>query len=76
MSSTLHHAAAGVGKSAPLGPLPEWNLNDLYEGIDAPEVAADLAKATPNAPRSRKPIKASSLRSRPVPVRARSSPPR
>ncbi len=44
MSSTLHHAAASVGKSAPLGPLPEWNLNDLYKGIDAPEVAADLAK--------------------------------
>jgi oligoendopeptidase F len=24
--------------------LPEWNLADLYAGIDAPEVAADLAK--------------------------------
>jgi oligoendopeptidase F len=24
--------------------LPEWNLNDLYPGTDAPEVAADLAK--------------------------------
>ena len=29
----------------PLGPLPEWNLADLYPGIDAPEVAADLARA-------------------------------
>ena len=27
-----------------LGPLPEWNLDDLYPSIDAPEVAADLAK--------------------------------
>ena len=23
------------------GPLPEWNLADLYSGIDAPEVARD-----------------------------------
>ena len=23
---------------------PEWNLADLYSGIDAPEVARDLAK--------------------------------
>jgi oligoendopeptidase F len=26
------------------GKLPEWNLADLYSGIDAPEVAHDLAK--------------------------------
>src|SRR5213082_2915844 len=26
------------------GKLPEWNLADLYSGIDAPEVAPDLAK--------------------------------
>jgi oligoendopeptidase F len=26
------------------GKLPEWNLADLYAGIDVPEVAADLAK--------------------------------
>ena len=24
------------------GKLPEWNLADLYTGIDAPEVARDL----------------------------------
>src|ERR1043166_2204984 len=30
-----------AGKS---GKLPEWNLTDLYSGIDAPEVARDLAK--------------------------------
>ena len=37
-------AATGAGgKSAsPLGKLPEWNLGDLYSGIDAPEVARDL----------------------------------
>src|SRR5260370_42622418 len=26
------------------GKLPEWNLADLYSGIDAPEVGRDLAK--------------------------------
>ena len=26
------------------GKLPEWNLSDLYSGIDAPEVIADLQK--------------------------------
>ena len=29
---------------AKTGKLPEWNLSDLYDGIDAPEVARDLAK--------------------------------
>ena len=24
--------------------MPEWNLADLYAGIDAPEIARDLAK--------------------------------
>ena len=32
-----------------LGPLPEWNLGDLYSGIDAPELAADLAQASQRA---------------------------
>ncbi|MBV9533427.1 MAG: hypothetical protein JO283_20785, partial [Bradyrhizobium sp.] len=26
------------------GKLPEWDLSDLYAGIDAPEVARDLSK--------------------------------
>jgi oligoendopeptidase F len=29
---------------AKTGKLPEWNLDDLYAGIDAPEIARDLAK--------------------------------
>ena len=28
-----------------LGPLPEWNLADLYSSIDAPEFKADLDRA-------------------------------
>ena len=38
---------ASAGKSAAkskAGKLPEWNLADLYSGIDAPEVARDLQK--------------------------------
>ncbi|WP_426440003.1 M3 family oligoendopeptidase [Bradyrhizobium genosp. P] len=34
-------AKKAVGKT---GRLPEWNLADLYSGIDAPEVARDLQK--------------------------------
>src|ERR1700758_242627 len=30
--------------AAKTGTLPEWNLSDLYGGINAPEVARDLAK--------------------------------
>jgi oligoendopeptidase F len=37
--------AAAKSKARPgAGKLPEWNLADLYSGIDAPEVARDLAK--------------------------------
>ncbi|MEJ8473087.1 M3 family oligoendopeptidase [Roseibium algae] len=32
-----------------LGSLPEWDLTDLYAGIDAPEVAADLKEALDRA---------------------------
>ncbi len=32
-------------KPSKLGALPEWNLDDLYAGIDSPEVARDLATA-------------------------------
>jgi oligoendopeptidase F len=35
--------------SADLGPLPEWNLADLYPGMDSPAFAADLAAIGPDA---------------------------
>jgi oligoendopeptidase F len=35
---------AGAAKPADAGRLPEWNLADLYAGIDAPEVTRDLNK--------------------------------
>jgi oligoendopeptidase F len=39
-------AARSVGKSAApaLGPLPEWNLTDLYPAIDGPELKRDLER--------------------------------
>jgi oligoendopeptidase F len=37
-------SASAARKNEALGPLPEWNLRDLYAGIDAPEVAADLTR--------------------------------
>src|SRR5262245_46439929 len=32
-------------KMPKLGPLPEWNLSDLYPGLDSPEVKHDLEQA-------------------------------
>jgi oligoendopeptidase F len=37
-------APAKSKAAAKTGKLPEWNLADLYSGIDAPEVARDLSK--------------------------------
>ena len=42
--------AAATGPAAKdLGTLPEWNLADLYEAMDAPAVSADLDKALSEA---------------------------
>ncbi|MEM1045517.1 MAG: M3 family oligoendopeptidase [Pseudomonadota bacterium] len=32
-----------------MGPLPEWDLSDLYSGLDAPEVARDLSRTDADA---------------------------
>ncbi|GGB32445.1 oligoendopeptidase F [Roseibium aquae] len=39
------YTAANASASADVGLLPEWNLQDLYAGLDAPEVARDLKEA-------------------------------
>ncbi len=39
------YAPATASAAADLGPLPEWNLADLYAGLDSPAFAADLARA-------------------------------
>ncbi|MCK2052758.1 M3 family oligoendopeptidase [Methylobacterium sp. 37f] len=38
-------AARAAAHAADLGVLPEWDLTDLYAGIDAPDFTADLARA-------------------------------
>lgn len=42
-------ATASAGSAAGLGELPEWDLGDLYSGMDAPELARDLDKASADA---------------------------
>jgi oligoendopeptidase F len=37
--------AAQLRSKSKLGDLPEWNLDDLYPGLDSPEVEGDLAAA-------------------------------
>src|SRR5262249_54524332 len=37
-------SAAKSKTTGKAGKLPEWNLNDLYAGIDAPDVARDLER--------------------------------
>ena len=48
MSLKLHSPDAALSPSpapADLGALPEWRLEDLYEGMDSPRFAADLERA-------------------------------
>src|ERR1700754_548117 len=44
----LAAAVSGQG-AAELGDLPEWNLADLYSGMEAPELTRDIAKAAADA---------------------------
>ena len=37
-------SAASASKDAELGPLPEWNLADLYSAMEAPELEADFVR--------------------------------
>ena len=38
-------AARAAAHAVDLGPLPEWDLADLYSGLDAPDFRRDLTKA-------------------------------
>ncbi|CAA9356449.1 MAG: Oligoendopeptidase F, partial [uncultured Microvirga sp.] len=38
-------AARAAAVSADMGPLPEWDLTDLYPAMDSPEFARDLSQA-------------------------------
>lgn len=46
--------AAGSAAKADLGPLPNWNLADLYAGPDAPEITRDLEAAASRSKAFRK----------------------
>ncbi len=43
--SPTRTAVKAASKPADLGALPEWNLADLYGGLDSPAFAADLKRA-------------------------------
>ena len=46
MAKSRPEKPKGAQKPAPkLGALPEWDLNDLYPGLDSPELKRDLEKA-------------------------------
>ncbi len=45
---------AGSAAKADLGPLPNWNLADLYTGPDAPEITRDLEAAASRSKTFRK----------------------
>lgn len=44
-SQKPHKPAAKPADALDLGALPEWNLRDLYSGIDAPEIKQDIDRA-------------------------------
>ena len=49
-SGPAYSGKAAAAEAAPaLGSLPEWNLGDLYAGMDAPELKRDLARAATEA---------------------------
>ncbi|MBK3400101.1 MULTISPECIES: M3 family oligoendopeptidase [Methylobacterium] len=44
-SDSALSTAQATARAVDLGPLPEWDLSDLYAGLDDPAFAADLAQA-------------------------------
>ena len=42
-SDASQNAAQATARAVDLGPLPEWDLSDLYAGLDDPTFARDLA---------------------------------
>ncbi len=49
-SASLSGNRASTGLASPeLGPMPVWDLSDLYAAPDAPEIARDLARAERDA---------------------------
>ena len=52
LRAEIHAPDGAAAKSAAaLGPMPEWNLADLYPSPTCPEIARDLKKAAEEAKR-------------------------
>jgi oligoendopeptidase F len=49
MTAIQSSNAVAADSTSDLGPLPEWNLGDLYAGMDAPELAADIDRVAGRA---------------------------
>ena len=64
-------ASPAAATAVDLGPLPQWRLDDLYEGMESPRFAADLARAARKPSASPRPIRASSPSWRRAPKRGR-----
>src|SRR5205085_2411821 len=47
--SAVRNTAEAASFGADLGPLPEWDLSDLYPGRDSPELARDLSQLAADA---------------------------
>ncbi len=48
-SNSVRAASTPSSASGDLGALPQWRLDDLYEGMDSPRFAADLERAQQEA---------------------------
>ncbi len=44
-SDSVYAVAAAASAAEGLGALPQWRLDDLYEGMDSPRFAADIERA-------------------------------
>ena len=44
-SSATAKKSSKAKKTAAVGPLPEWDLSDLYPGLESPQVERDLARS-------------------------------
>src|SRR5205085_11836691 len=49
MLRTVMTPDKAMATDAAVGPLPEWDLSDLYPGRDSPELQRDLAELAPKA---------------------------
>ena len=49
MLRTVMTPDTAIASDAAVGPMPEWDLSDLYPGCDSPELQRDLEELAPKA---------------------------